>query len=68
MSRSKVEAESYNHNPARLGDYNKLGERLYECFQSYINLWNEWSETNKQWQKDVENWGKYVEPLEDNIY
>ena len=68
MSRSKVEAESYNHNPARLGDYNKLGERLYECFQSYINLWNEWNETNKQWQKDVENWGKYVEPLEDNNY
>ena len=68
MSRSKVEAESYNHNPARLGDYNKLGERLYECFQSYINLWNEWSETNKQWQKDVENWGKYVDPLEENNY
>lgn len=68
MSRSKVEAESYNHNPARLGDYNKLGERLYECFQSYIDLWNEWNETNKQWQKDVENWGKYVEPLEDNNY
>lgn len=68
ISRSKVEAESYNHNPARLGDYSLLGEHLYDCFNSYINLWNEWNETNEQWQKEVENWGKYVEPLEDEYY
>lgn len=68
MSRSKVEAESYNHNPARLGDYNKLGERLYECFQSYANLWSSTTEFYNQWKPEVDSWGKYVELLEDENY
>jgi hypothetical protein len=61
MDRSKIEAESYT--PRRQYDYRCLGEYLYKCFNSYRNLWNSWDSSNRQWQKDVENWGKYVEPL-----
>lgn len=64
MERSKIEVESYNYNPARLGDYSKIGERLYECFQSYANLWNSTTEFYNQWKPEVDSWGRYVEPLE----
>ena len=63
---SKKEAESYNYNPARLGDYSRLGERLYECFQSYANLWNSTTEFYNQWKPEVDGWGRYVEPSDDN--
>ena len=63
MDCSKIEAESYKYNPARFTDYNRLGEYLYKCFNSYRNLWNSWDRNNQQWQKDLDSWGKYVEPL-----
>lgn len=68
MERSKLEAESYNYNPARQGDYNKLGDRLQECFQSFANLWNSTDEYYNQWKPEVEKWGRYVEPLENYDY
>jgi hypothetical protein len=68
MERSKLEAESYNYNPARQGDYNKLGERLYECFQSYAKQWDSTNEYYDEWKPAVDRWGQYVEPLENNNY
>ena len=59
MQRSEEEAKNYNYNSARYGDYSRLGEYLYECFDTYRSLWG-WDSVGQQWQIEVRDWEIYV--------
>lgn len=62
MTCANKEAIGYNYNPSRRSDYDKLGQKLYVNFQTYVSQWGEAKTTVSAWQQRVASWEKYVIP------
>ena len=57
MAYAGNEAIGYNYNPARHGDWETMGRKLYANFRTYNS---KWGESVSAWQSQVASWERYT--------
>lgn len=57
MTYAEREAIGYNYNPARHGDWETMGSKLYVNFRTYNS---KWGESVSAWQSQVASWERYT--------
>lgn len=57
MDCAEKEAQSYRHNDSRYNDWEKMGKKLYDNFNTYLKRWGT---IDDNWLERVADWEKYA--------